>query len=122
MTLTVALDPQLHTHVAIPNVVLTEDGRVAGSICSASVAGCMSSAHTNQAHVATDLHRHREEVELDEATGASRLTAIPDHVRDAFSKRTCNGTDPAPAYADKIGLDWDTLDDAGKIGLAKQGV
>jgi hypothetical protein len=24
-------------------------------------------------------------------------------------------------YSDKIGLDWDTLNDAGKIGLAKQG-
>lgn len=122
VTLKVAGDPQLHTHVAIPNVVLTEDGRVGGLDLQRLNGRVHEFGAYYQAHVATNLRRHGIEVELDEATGAARLTAIPDHVRDAFSKRTRNGTDAARAYAEKIGLDWDTLDDARKIGLAKQGV
>jgi len=59
---------------------------------------------------------------LDEATGAARVTAIPKSVRDAFSKRTRHGTDAARAYARSAGLDWDALDPARQIGLAKQGV
>ena len=122
VTLKVAGDPQLHTHVAIPNVVLTEDGRVGGLDLQRLNGRVHEFGAYYQAHVATNLRCHGIEVELDEATGAARLTAIPDHVRDAFSKRTRNGTDAARAYAEKIGLDWDTLDDARKIGLAKQGV
>ncbi len=122
VTLKVAGDPQLHTHVAIPNVVLTEDGRVGGLDLQRLNGRVHEFGAYYQAHVATNLRRHGIDVELDEATGAAQLTAIPDHVRDAFSKRTRNGTDAARAYAEKIGLDWDTLDDARKIGLAKQGV
>ena len=122
VTLKVAGDPQLHTHVAIPNVVLTESGRV-GSLDLQRLNGRVHEfGALYQAHLATNLRRHCVDVVLDEATGAARLTAIPDHVRDAFSKRTRNGTDAARAYAKSAGLDWDELDDSRKIGLAKQGV
>jgi hypothetical protein len=122
VTLKVAGDPQLHTHVAIPNVVLTEDGRV-GSLDLQRLKGRVHEfGALYQAYLGTNLRRHGIEVALDEATGAARITAIPAHVRDAFSKRTRHGTDAARAYAAEAGLDWDALDDVRKVGLAKQGV
>ena len=42
VTLKVAGDPQLHSHVAVPNAVLTASGRWAGSTCSAWKGGCMN--------------------------------------------------------------------------------
>jgi hypothetical protein len=122
VTFEVAGDPQLHQHVAIPNVVLTADGRV-GALDLQRLKGRVHEfGALYQAHLATNLRKHGVEVVLDEPTGAARLTAIPDQVRDAFSKRTRNGTDAARAYAKAAGLDWDELDDTRKIGLAKQGV
>ncbi len=122
LTLKVAGDPQLHTHVAIPNVVLTEDGRV-GSLDLQRLNGRVHEfGALYQAYLANNLRRHGAKVVLDVATGAARLTAIPDHVRKAYSKRTRHGTDAARAYARSAGLDWGALDDARKIGLVKQGV
>ena len=48
-----------------------------------------------QAHLATNLRRHGIAAALDEATGAARVTAIPDAAGAAFSKRTMNGTEAA---------------------------
>ena len=122
VTLKVAGDPQLHTHVAIPNVVLTQDGRV-GALDLQRLKGRVHEfGALYQAYLASNLRRHGVAVALDEATGAARLTAVPERVRDAFSKRTRHGTDAARAYARRAGLDWDALDDVRKIGLAKQGV
>ena len=122
VTLKVAGDPQLHTHVAIPNVVLTEDGRV-GALDLQRLKGRVHEfGALYQAYLANNLRRHGVGVALDAATGAARVTAVPERVRDAYSKRTRHGTDTARAYASNAGLDWDALDDARKIGLAKQGV
>ena len=122
VTLKVAGDPQLHTHVAIPNVVLCEDGRVGGLDLQRLGGRVHEFGALYQAYLAANLRRHGVEVELDRATGAARITAIPDRVRDAYSKRTRNGTDAARAYAKAAGLDWDALDPARQVGLAKQGV
>lgn len=122
VTLKVAGDPQLHTHVAIPNVVLTEDGRV-GALDLQRLKGRVHEfGALYQAYLATNLRRLGVEVALDEATGAARVVAVPERVRNAFSKRTRNGTDAAREYARSAGLDWDALDPARKVGLAKQGV
>ncbi|MBW4025707.1 MAG: relaxase domain-containing protein, partial [Proteobacteria bacterium] len=122
VTLKVAGDPQLHTHVAIPNVVLTEGGRVGGLDLQRLEGRIKEFGAYYQAHLATNLRCHGVEVALDPATGAARVTAIPEPVRAAFSKRTQQGTEAARAYARSLGLDWDSLDAERKIGLAKQGV
>ncbi len=122
MTLKVAGDPQLHTHVAIPNVVLTEGGRVGGLDLQRLEGRIKEFGAYYQAHLATNLRRHGVEVALDPETGAARLTAIPESVREAFSKRTQQGAEAARSYARSLGLDWDSLDAERKIGLAKQGV
>jgi len=122
VTLKVAGDPQLHTHVAVPNAVLTESGRVGGLDLQRLEGRVHEWGALYQAHLATNLRRHGIAVALDAASGAARITAIPEPVRTAFSKRTMNGTDAARAYAAGLGLDWDSLDAERRIGLAKRGV
>lgn len=121
LTVKVAGDPQLHTHVAVPNMVLTEAGRVGAMDLDVLEGRVHEFGAYYQAHVATNLRRHGVEVVLDERTGAARLTAIPDPVRDAFSKRTRDGTEAAREYAADQGLDWDTLSPERKAGLIKEG-
>ena len=122
VTLKVAGDPQLHSHVAVPNAVLTESGRVGGLDLQRLEGRVHEWGALYQAHLATKLRRHGIGVVLDETTGAARITAIPESVRAAFSKRTINGTEAARAYAAGLGLDWDSLDAERQIGLAKRGV
>jgi hypothetical protein len=122
VTLKVAGDPQLHTHVAVPNAVLTGSGRVGGLDLQRLEGRVHEWGALYQAHLATNLRRHGIGVTLDAATGAARITAIPETVRAAFSKRTMNGTDAARRYAASVGLDWDSLDAERRIGLAKRGV
>lgn len=121
LTLKAAGDPQLHTHVAVPNVVLTDTGRVGAMDLDKLHGRIHEFGAYYQAHVATNLRRHGVEVVLDERTGAARLAAIPDQVRDAFSKRTRNGTEAAREYAADLGLDWDALSPERKAGLVKEG-
>jgi hypothetical protein len=121
LTLRAAGDPQLHTHAAVPNVVLTDTGRVGAMDLDKLEGRVHEFGAYYQAHVATNLRRHGVEVVLDERTGAARLTAIPEHVRDAFSKRTRNGTEAAREYAADLGLDWDALSPERKAGLVKEG-
>lgn len=122
VTMKVAGDPQLHTHVAIPNVVLTEEGRIGGLDLQRLEGRIKEFGATYHAYLATNLRRHGIEMALDPETGAARVTAIPSQARDAFSKRTRNGTEAARIYARGLGLDWDSLDADRKVGLAKQGI
>ena len=122
VTLKVAGDPQLHTHVAIPNVVLTAEGRVGGLDLQRLEGRVHEFGAYYQARLATKLRQLGVDVVLDEETGAARIAAIPRHVLEAFSKRSMNGAEAARAYAKDLGLDWDSLDPARKIGLAKRGV
>lgn len=122
VSLKVAGDPQLHTHVAVPNVVLTESGRV-GALDLQRLEGRIHEwGALYQAHLATNLRRAGIEVALDPERGSARIVAIPEAVRTAFSKRTETGVDAARRYATGQGLDWDRLSPDRKIGLAKRGV
>lgn len=113
----VAGDPALHSHMLVPSVVLTESGRV-GSLDLDTMAGKTHSwGAIYQAFLATNLKRLGVDVALDERTGAARLTAVPDSVRDAFSKRTKDGTEAAREFAVSQGKDWDSLTDKQKVGL-----
>ena len=121
VTLKVAGDPNLHTHVAVPNAVLTASGRV-GSLDLQRLDGRIHEFGAYyQAHLAQNLRRLGVETRLDERTGAARLPVIPDTVRDAFSKRTRDAEDDARAYARRIGRDWDMLGPDEKVDLLKGG-
>jgi hypothetical protein len=121
LTLKVAGDPNLHTHVAVPNVVLTDNGRV-GSLDLQQLNGRVHEFGAYyQANLAQNLRRLRVAVVLDRETGAVRLPTIPQRVRMAFSKRTHDAAEDARAYAAKIGQDWDSLSPDEKIALVKSG-
>ncbi|MCB4824174.1 MULTISPECIES: MobF family relaxase [Roseicella] len=115
-------DPDLHTHFTVPNAVFCENGRV-GSLDLDRLDGLIKEAGAlYQAHLAANLRRLGAEVVLDDRTGMARLAAIPDHVRDHFSKRTLGGEEAARAYARTLGLDWDALPPERRSGLLKAGV
>ncbi|WP_048858425.1 relaxase domain-containing protein, partial [Acidiphilium multivorum] len=72
----VAGDPQLHTHVAVPNVIVTESGRVV-SLNTLQMHGRIHEwGAIYQAHLAQNLRRAGASIELDRTTGAARLSAV----------------------------------------------
>ena len=115
-------DMQVHTHVAVMNLVETPSGQ-AGGLDLAQLEGRIHEwGALYQAYLASNLRIHGVRVDLDERTELARLSAIPDHVVAHFSRRTLNGTDAARAYARSHGLDWDTLGTDQQVGLLKSGV
>ena len=74
-----------------------------------------------QAYLATNLRALGIDIVLDAATGAARMSAVPDDVRAAFSKRTTRGEIAARGYAQAAGLNWIALDAGRRIALLKQG-
>jgi len=115
-------DMQVHTHVAVPNVVETPSGRV-GSLDLAQLEGRIHEwGALYQAYLASNLRVHSINMELDQRTEMARVSAVPENVIAQFSRRTLNGTDAARAYAQSQGLDWDSLDPDRKVGLLKSGV
>ncbi len=115
-----APDPQLHTHAAILNHVHTASGRLgaidldllkgfvhqAGAVYHARIA-----AYAGQAGIETALG----------PSGEARFTAVPDTIRDAFSKRSSEARNAARDLAKDKGLEWDTLTGEQQIGLLKAG-
>ena len=81
-------DPDLHTHFLVPNAVFCESGRV-GSLDTAAIAGMIFKADAEyHARLGQKLRDAGFDIELDEKTGASRMTAIPRDVAALFSKRS----------------------------------
>ena len=115
-------DMQMHTHVAVFNIVETPSGRV-GSLDLAQLEGRIHEwGALYQAYLANHLRAHGVVVELDARTEMARLSAVPESVVAQFSKRTTAAAEAARAYARSLGLDWETLTPARKIALLKAGV
>ncbi len=115
-------DMQMHTHVAVFNIVETPSGRV-GSINLALLEGRIHEwGALYQAYLVNHLRAHGVEVDLDARTEMAKLSAVPDSIVAQFSKRTMGGTAAARVYARSLGLDWETLTPARKIALLKAGV
>jgi hypothetical protein len=118
--LEVAGDPHLHRHTIVMNAALTDTGRV-GSMNLNELDGKVKLLGAYyQAHLATNLRKHGIEVEIDQKTGSSRITAIPDFARREFSKRTEQAREIAKDMAAKEGIDWDALPQEDQVALAKR--
>lgn len=115
-------DMQIHTHVAVPNVVETPTGRVGGLDLAQLEGRIHEWGALYQAYLASNLRTHGVQMELDQRTELARVSAIPEHVVTHFSRRTLNGTDAARAYARSQGLDWDSLEPERQVALLKSGV
>jgi len=117
----VAGDPQLHTHVAVPNMIATDSGRVV-SLNTLTMHGRIHEwGAIYQAHLAQNLRRMGASVELDRTNGAARLSAVPEAIRAAFSKRTRDALADAKAYAASAGADWERMSGDERIKLLKGG-
>ena len=102
-------DPQLHTHAIVPNVQVTESGRVVALDSMAFHGRIHEFGAVYQAIVARDLRRMGVDAEYDERTKLSRLPAVPEWVCDEFSKRHRDAEGAARAQAKAAGQDYDTL-------------
>lgn len=118
-------DPDLHTHFIMPNAVFCDDGRI-GSLDTAALRGFIFEADgVYHARLGQKLRDAGFEVELDERTGAARMTAVPDGIRTLFSKRTNAGEAMARQYTAGRNEVWDDLTDdqrAARIKAATQGL
>ncbi|MBB5696013.1 MobF family relaxase [Muricoccus pecuniae] len=114
-------DPQLHTHCAVPNLVLTDGGHLGALDLNPTRTRIHEFGAFYQAQVAANLRRVGVEVELEERTGMARLSAIPEAVCEAFSKRTRDGTEAAREEAAKRGLDWDAMTPDMQVDFLKGG-
>ena len=117
----VAGDPQLHTHVTTPNLVVCDDGSMGGMDMLAMHDRVHEVGAYYQAHLATNLRAFGIEVVLDDRTEAAKLTAIPDAVCEVFSKRTRDGEAAAREYVKAQGLDWDAMHPMELAGVLKGG-
>nr|WP_254452808.1 MobF family relaxase [Roseicella sp. DB1501] len=120
-TVKVAGDPQLHTHCAVPNIVVTDAGHVGALDLAATRGRIHEFGATYQARLAANLRRIGVAVELDPRTGMARLPAVPERVCQEFSKRTRDAEGAARAEARRRGVDWDGLSPEGKIAFLKGG-
>jgi hypothetical protein len=112
-------DMNLHTHFLIPNAVFTPSGKV-GSLDTMAIGGLIFEADGfYHARLATKLRDAGFDVELDHKTGAARLSIIPEHVREHFSKKTRDGELQARKVVADAGLDWDMLPEWDKQARVK---
>lgn len=119
-TVQLAGDPQLHSHNLVPNIMVTESGRVL-SVKGDQLRGRIHEfGAVYQALLAQNLRGIGIDVQLDERTRMASLPAIPERVTDEFSKRTRDGEQAARDYARSQGLDWNTLSAERRIGLLKE--
>ena len=110
-------DPQLHTHNALFNVVVTPEGRV-GSLDTKRIQGRVHEFGAYyQARIAERLRAIEVDVVYDAREQAAAIRSVPDDVCEAFSNRHREVTRRAKEIAGAIGLAWDTLPADRKSGL-----
>lgn len=103
---------QLHTHALIPNVILTESGRLAAIDATALHGRIHEAGAVYQAVLGRELRALGIHVEADPDKHTVRLPAIPEHVIDEFSPRRAATVAEARAQAKAEGLDWTTMTEA----------
>ncbi len=80
-------DPDLHTHYSVPNVTMTQDGKVRALHTMALSGQVKRIGACYQAALADRLRQLGADVTAHAITGAAVLQDIPDRVREHFSRR-----------------------------------
>lgn len=115
-------DMQIHTHAPMLAAVMTEDGHF-GSMDLDRLDGLVKElGAVYQAALARNLRAHGIQTELDRGTGAARIIAVPERVREHFSKRTRDVVAAARSFAQESGQDWDKLSGEQQLSLLRKGV
>jgi conjugative relaxase-like TrwC/TraI family protein len=110
-------DPQLHSHNALFNIVVTPAGRVGSLDTKRLQRRVHEFGAYYQARLADRLRALGVDVVYDSREQAVAIRGIPQAVCDAFSNRHHEVTRKAKAIAAKLGLDWDDLAADRKSGL-----
>jgi TrwC relaxase/AAA domain len=105
----VPADPHTHIHYVLFNLVVTEDGRIGSLDTHRLHARVHEFGAYFQACLANQLRGLGIETAYDEKEQAFVLTAISQQVSDAFSKGRRKREIDAKAFAERQGLDWDSL-------------
>ena len=108
-SLMISGDPQPHTHAIVPNVQVTESGRIVALDSMAFHGRIHECGAVYQAILARELRRMGVDAVYDERTQMCRLPAVPEWVCDEFSKRHRDAEDAARAQAKAAGQDYDSL-------------
>lgn len=117
----VAGDMHLHTHCIVPNLMTTDSGRMIALNRDTLKGRIHEFGSVYQALLAQELRTVGFDAGLDPKTGMARMTAVPEHVVSAFSKRTQDAHDMAHKMAAKAGLDWDAMSGDDKIKFIHNG-
>ncbi len=120
-SLKVAGDPQLHTHCILPNLMVTESGRVVSINRDLFDGRIHEFGAVYQALLAKELRGIGVEVELCERTLMAKLPAIPDEAVEEFSKRTRDAEGAARQEAERRGLEWDAMSPQNRVEFLKGG-
>jgi hypothetical protein len=113
-------DPNIHSHNAVLASVMTQSGRVASLDLGLLDGLVLQAGAVYQARVAYHANQLGIEV-VAGPSGEARFAAIPDAVRDLFSKRTAEATAAARDLAAKKGLVWDDLNGPQQVAMLKAG-
>lgn len=120
-TVKIAGDPQIHTHVLVPNLVQSESGRFASMDTAAFHGRIHEFGAVHEAVVGRELRKLGVEVELNEKTHLLRIPAIPEAAVEEFSKRSRDGEREARKLAEAEGRDWGTLTPEQQAAFRKVG-
>lgn len=113
-------DPNLHTHLIVPNLVVVVGDGTTGSLHTAKLHGQVKSAGTGYYQVRVgELLRQRGIATESDENGLQRVAGVSKDLCDLFSKRHNEGERLAKAYADKNNLEWDALSGPAKIELLR---
>lgn len=114
-------DMHRHTHVLVPNVAVTDEGRATVIYQEGLDQRVHEYGALYSAFLATNLRKHGVNVELDRTPGLSfhermaRLTDVPREVCDFFSKRHNSGRQEVERLAAAMGVDLKTLSPTERI-------
>jgi len=115
-----AADPNLHTHVLIRNAVLTADEHI-GAIDSMRLNGSVKEfGALYHMRMATRLADAGIAVDLDRKGIAAAVAGTPAKAVELFSKRGEQLAAAAMAFAEQLGLDWNSLPLARRTALERE--
>ena len=117
----VAGDPHAHIHNFLMNLVVTAEGRV-GSLDTRAMTDVRVKEFGAyfQAVLADELRRLGAHIDYDAGKQAVVLTAIPEEVNKAFSKRDSQILRSAKSFAETQGLVWDDLSAERKLEIVEE--
>ncbi|NOG73721.1 MobF family relaxase [Roseicella sp. DB1501] len=114
-------DPNVHSHNIIPNVMVTDSGKVVSINQGLLAPNIHLYGAIYQALLADNLRAMGVRVDLCDEKRYAVLPAIPKEICAEFSKRTRDAEGAAREEAGRRGLDWDAMSQDDRVKFLKGG-